>query len=460
MTLAGQSLGRLQLLEQVGHGGFSVVYRAYDQTLDAQVAVKVLAENHSLDPDIRKRFLTEGRLLRKVSHPALLEVYDVGETDDLQPYLVLEFATGGTVAQRLATGAVATKDDLLAIVDTLVGSLTTLHEADIVHRDVSPANLLIDSPTIDQSKADGLLHPGERLLLSDLGLAKDLAASSGMTVGGGTPQFAAPEQGQPGLVEHTADIYAASAVLRHVAKGSPFEEVVVSATGAGLSPDPQGRPSSIAEWGRKLKTALEPDNPADGTDSSRTNGVKATIGRVAILAVGLFAGLAWYAINRAPNSKDTPTEASAAVQVYSAEGIGPGWTDQSWGFITRLDESGTIVLEPYGAASFQADDVVDAEADWWVLGEISGSSDGIAIRANDANQRAEEPCVMDRSQGLALASGNRTNFAVPLSLLGIEDGRLSRLSIMDTTGEQANVTIFELTVGEGETDDSADLRCG
>ena len=94
-------IGRYRVTGVVGAGGFATVLRAEDERLEDEVAVKVLAENHSLDPDVRDRFLSEGRVLRRIDSPHVVRVLDLGETDRQQPYLVLELADRGDLATRV-----------------------------------------------------------------------------------------------------------------------------------------------------------------------------------------------------------------------------------------------------------------------------------------------------------------------------------------------------------------------
>src|SRR5690606_28097749 len=94
-------IGRYRVDAVLGTGAFATVYRAVDERLDDIVAVKVLAENHSLDPELRERFLTEGRVLRRVASRHVVAVHDLGETDRQQPYLVLEYADRDTLARRV-----------------------------------------------------------------------------------------------------------------------------------------------------------------------------------------------------------------------------------------------------------------------------------------------------------------------------------------------------------------------
>ncbi|MDH3681597.1 MAG: serine/threonine protein kinase [Acidimicrobiia bacterium] len=175
MTLSrGERLGPYRILEPVGVGGFAVVYRAVDDRFDTEVAIKVLADNHALDPDVRVRFVDEARKLRKVHHPGIVQVYDIGETPGGQPYLVLEYAAGGDLAARWHAQGPRDRSELRALALWIGGVLGVVHDAGLVHRDLKPQNILVASTT----------NGSDRLVLADLGFAKDLELASGITVGG------------------------------------------------------------------------------------------------------------------------------------------------------------------------------------------------------------------------------------------------------------------------------------
>lgn len=283
-------IGRYRVVEAVGAGAFATVYRAIDERLDAPVAVKLLADNHSIDAAVRERFVQEGRLLRRVRSRHLIEVHDLGETDRAQPFLVLEWADRGDLASRLAerrAGATtATPADGLVLVRALAAALGSLHAARVVHRDLTPRNLLLRSeprttttapPAAGATPAEGLdpacvVDGDEQIVVADLGLSKDLARASGLTLATGTSGFAAPEQRIAGaLVDQRADLWAASALVVWLATGDAPDEgggwrdrvvdaswpaEVVGVLERGLDPSPEIRPATVEDWLRGVEKAL------------------------------------------------------------------------------------------------------------------------------------------------------------------------------------------------------------
>jgi serine/threonine protein kinase len=199
---APERIGRLRRVRLLGTGAFASVWLYHDPELDSDVAVKLLADNWAADPETRDRFLEESRLLRRVSSPHLVSVFDLGVTDAGTPYFVMSYADGGSVADLL-TGAGRDPDDVLDIVTQAADGVAALHQRGIVHRDLKPANLLL---TTDP---DGR----RRVLVSDLGVAKSLAAADDTTTSVGTPAYSAPEQWElTGSLDARADVYALGAV--------------------------------------------------------------------------------------------------------------------------------------------------------------------------------------------------------------------------------------------------------
>lgn len=270
MTALGE---RYRLGEVIGAGSFATVHRARDQRLDADVAVKVLAENHSLNPEIRERFIAEGRSLRRVGGRHLVSVHDIDQNERQQPYLVLELADRGSLRHRVeelrAGGWRATDADVLAVARPLAAAVAAVHRAQLVHRDLSPGNLLLTSTSGEAARAVGIesspsavVRADERLLVADLGMCKDLARSSGLTVAAGTDGFRPPEQSRTGTVDIRADIWAMSALLRWLIDDAEMPQALQEVLARGLSEEPDVRQAGATQWIAEVEEALAAPPPA------------------------------------------------------------------------------------------------------------------------------------------------------------------------------------------------------
>jgi tetratricopeptide (TPR) repeat protein/predicted Ser/Thr protein kinase len=217
--MIGQSLGRYRILEEIGSGGMGVVYRARDENLERDVALKVLPKDRLGDETARKRFQKEAKSLSKLNHPNIATVHDFG-TEEGVDYLVMEYITGETLEDWLQRGALD-ESEVVRLGIQLVEGLSAAHERGVIHRDLKPGNLRITQ--------DG------RLKILDLGLALMLQAPSetattdsrltGAQAAVGTIPYMAPEQLRGELADERTDIYAAGAVLYEMATGQrPFHE--------------------------------------------------------------------------------------------------------------------------------------------------------------------------------------------------------------------------------------------
>ncbi|MEM7275959.1 MAG: serine/threonine-protein kinase, partial [Actinomycetota bacterium] len=255
MLGAKHRIGGYRIIAPIGAGGFSTVYRALDEATGQGVAIKVLAENHSLVPDTRRRFEEEMGLLMTVRSSSIARIHKVGQTETGQPFMVLELADRGDLRRRLeeirSSHQTLDRADLTMLGHHLYRGLKTLHDLDIIHRDVSPGNILIRSRDGGGRSTSPvtLLEPGERFLLTDLGHAKDMIIASGFTAGGGTRGFASPEQREEvAVVDHRADIFAATAIIEWAAHDGPYADILEPFYDVGLATDPDDRFDSMSEW--------------------------------------------------------------------------------------------------------------------------------------------------------------------------------------------------------------------
>ncbi|MEW2626232.1 serine/threonine-protein kinase [Streptomyces sp. NPDC048106] len=238
-----ERIGRYRLERPLGTGAFATVWLAHDPELEAPVAVKVLAENWSHRLDVRDRFLSEARLLRRAGSSRVVQVYDIGELPDGRPYFVMEYADGGTLADLLVDGPLPVPE-ALALTAEATRAAAALHEAGIVHRDIKPTNVLL------HTAPDGT----RRVLLADLGLAKSLAQGSVLTLAAGSAGYRPPEQAEPGAgIDERADVYSLGAVGYELVTGS------VPGPPGRVVPPARLRPGLREDVARALLRALEPD---------------------------------------------------------------------------------------------------------------------------------------------------------------------------------------------------------
>jgi eukaryotic-like serine/threonine-protein kinase len=203
--------GRYQLREPVGEGGMAVVWRAYDTILKRDVALKVLHEY--VPPTDRQRFRREIRTLSRLAHPNIIGIYDLGEEDG-RAFFTMELLTGGHIS---SLGPLEDNPEelerFLRIAKEASRGLAYLHDSKLVHRDLTPRNILIDSRGHPRIMDFGLVY------VSDA--TRDLTRT-GYTLG--TPQYMAPEQAKGTSISAKSDIYAFGAVLYRTATGvAPFE---------------------------------------------------------------------------------------------------------------------------------------------------------------------------------------------------------------------------------------------
>jgi len=216
--LIGRTLGKYRLVEQLGRGGMAEVYKAYQPGLDRYVAVKVMHSFLSEDKDFMARFQREAKLVAGMRHPNIVQVHDFDVEAGLS-YMVMEFIDGETLKGRLGkleeNNQWISLDEAVRIIMAVGSALRYAHRLGMVHRDVKPANVMVDKQG--------------NVILTDFGIAKILAGGGAtqLTATGamvGTPSYMAPEQGmgQPG--DERSDIYSLGVMLYQLVTARlPFE---------------------------------------------------------------------------------------------------------------------------------------------------------------------------------------------------------------------------------------------
>jgi serine/threonine protein kinase len=265
--LVGQTLGHYRIIEQIGSGGMGVVYRAHDERLDREIAIKVLRPGTLAGESSRKHFRKEALALSKLNHPNIATIHDFDTERDVD-FLVMEYIRGVTLNDKLAEASLPEKQ-VVALGVQLAEGLSAAHEHAVVHRDLKPGNLRITT--------DG------RVKILDFGLAKLRAsavaspASETLTETysiAGTLPYMAPEQVLGGEIDSRTDIHAAGAVLYEMATGQrAFPTADRSHLTAAIlrsSPRPAGsvNPRLSPELSRIIGKCLEKE-PEDRYQSAR-----------------------------------------------------------------------------------------------------------------------------------------------------------------------------------------------
>jgi serine/threonine-protein kinase len=204
-----ERIGRYEVMERIGRGAMGIVYRAHDQVMGREVALKVLMTDLEDDPDIRTRFHREAEAAARLSHPNIITIFDVGEDLD-RFFIVMELLRGATLKDFLKTTDAAPIERKLDLMAQLCAGLGAAHNASIYHRDVKPGNIFV--------RSDGILK------ILDFGVAR--LATSSMTAAGfvvGTPDYMSPEQARGAEIDSRSDIFSLGGVFYFILTGrKPF----------------------------------------------------------------------------------------------------------------------------------------------------------------------------------------------------------------------------------------------
>jgi serine/threonine protein kinase len=207
-----KTIGKYEIVDALGTGGMGTVYRAFDPTLERIIALKLLnleALEVSLE-EIAERFRNEARAVARLSHPAIVAIYDYDDQDPVGPYIAMEYVNGCALDEYVKQRAEPHLDDATSAMQQVLAGLDYAHRRDVVHRDIKPSNLLVTR--------------AGTVKITDFGIAKIGSRNKTQTgLLAGTPQYMAPEQYTGGKIDHRCDIYAAGVVLYELMTGvAPF----------------------------------------------------------------------------------------------------------------------------------------------------------------------------------------------------------------------------------------------
>ena len=249
---------RYQLIEELGRGAMGVVYRAFDLVLEREVALKELPPHLASDPERYRRFRREALTLARLSHPGIVQVFDLIE-DDGRTYLALELVHGGDLQELVASRGVLPVAEACSLGGAVLEALCYVHSRGIVHRDLKPANIL-------------LAESGQPKI-TDFGIARQ-EAEAGITQEGyilGSPLYMSPEQAAGRTVDFRSDLYSFGAILYWLVTGSPpFEGDAASVMAQHLTREPAPvstrSPGLPEDLGRAIGRLLAKEPDARGAD--------------------------------------------------------------------------------------------------------------------------------------------------------------------------------------------------
>jgi serine/threonine protein kinase len=329
MSLApGTRLGPYEIVALIGAGGMGVVYRARDQRLGRDVAIKVIATDRGNDPALLARLEQEARTAASLNHPNIVAIFDVG-THEGAPYIVSELLDGETLRDRLATGSMPIRRAIESVAE-LADALGAAHARGVVHRDLKPENIFLTAEGRAKILDFGLAKAAPDAAAVASGAATALKTQPGVVLG--TVGYMSPEQVAGRPLDHRTDIFSLGAVLGEMVTGQrTFKRPTAAETMAAIIQDDPPAASSLnpavpANLDRIIQRCLEKSPAArfqSASDlafalstlaSSGSHGVPLRLSRgkrsqfrqtaaIAALAASIGAFIAWYARGGRPNAR-------------------------------------------------------------------------------------------------------------------------------------------------------------
>jgi eukaryotic-like serine/threonine-protein kinase len=242
MLIGKRLSGRYKVLEMIGGGGMANVYLAHDIILDRDVAVKMLRLDFANDEEFIRRFRREAQSATSLAHPNIVNIYDVGEENDLY-YIVMEYVEGQTLKQYIQQNSPLRVEDALGIMSQLTSAISHAHQNHIIHRDIKPQNILVDRVG--------------NVKITDFGIAMALSATSITQTNSvlGSVHYLSPEQARGGMANRKSDIYSLGIVMFELLTGRlPFSgESAVSIALKHL----QSETPSVRRWNPDVPQSVE-----------------------------------------------------------------------------------------------------------------------------------------------------------------------------------------------------------
>ncbi len=288
----GQAFPNLEVIELIGRGGMGLVFKARQPNLDRFVALKLLTDKLAKDPRFAERFNREGKVLARLNHPNIVNVYDFGRTDDFY-FLMMEYVEGVNLRQAMRAGRFS-PTEALTVVPSICEALQYAHDQGILHRDIKPENILLDTKGNVKIADFGIAK-----LVGDDNLGNVTLTNTGSALG--TPHYMAPEQLEnPSEVDHRADIYSLGVVLYEMLTGelpisrfdapsakTPVGKGVDDVVFRALEKNREKRQHSANEFKTQVQTAGAGEVPPKPASRQESESKVCDVAAVGTLLVGL-----------------------------------------------------------------------------------------------------------------------------------------------------------------------------